>query len=151
MPFEGGDWEGLWWTMWRAQVWLNGSGFYSSGKREHSGVVLPDWGQASMNSGQGHTLSLELSLHYLLPVFKAMLLYNLDIIAKDNFLLEAIIVFYVGEVWLSKSFFSSSERFILLTVECPRRGILANDGFNPLSLRVGSLRLPKTLQENHAL
>lgn len=58
----------------------------------------PDWDRASMNSGQGHTLSLELSLHYLLPVFKAMLLYNLDIIAKDNFLLEAIIVFYVGEV-----------------------------------------------------
>ena len=72
-----------------------GSGFYSHGKRTPQGGS-PDWCQASMNPGQGHTLSLESSLPCLLLSFKAMLLCNLDITAKDNFLL-ATIVFYVQE------------------------------------------------------
>lgn len=59
-------------------------------------VGPPSWFEASMNSGQAHTLCLESSLHYFLPNFKAMLLYNLNITAKDNFLLETMIRFYVG-------------------------------------------------------
>lgn len=49
-----------------------------------------------MNVGHSHTLSLELLIHYLLPNFKAQLLYNLDITAKDNFLRDTIIIFYFG-------------------------------------------------------
>lgn len=62
----------------------SGSRFFSNGERAFQGGS-PDGCQASMNPGQGCTLSLESSLPSLLPNFKAMLLRNLDVTAKDIF------------------------------------------------------------------
>lgn len=128
MAFEGGDWEGLSGTVCRPRS--SGSRILlKRGERAFQGGS-PDGCQASMNPGQGCTLSLESSLPSLLPNFKAMLLRNLDVTAKDIFLLETI-VFYVRELWLSKRLLSSRKHFILLIVQSPWGNILAKDGINP--------------------
>lgn len=140
MSFKGGNWEGLqyicvkglglgeWFRIW--SKW---------GERALQGGP-PKGCQVSINPGQGHARSLESSFHYLLPNFKAMLLYNSDITAKDNFMLETIILCWIG--WVKDFFPQENILFCLLIVESPCRDSLANE-IKPFSLKGKGLRLPR--------